>query len=78
MVSFVLLSGKMHADVHWKGSSRAIFHPPDGGGPASRPQWPTGLDQQPPERRPPAPLCHWSVHQLPEALFVISIVFVFS
>lgn len=63
MVGIVLMSGKMHAEVYWKGPSRAVFHPPDGGGPASCPRWPTGLDQQPPEhhppeRHPPAPLYH--------------------
>lgn len=59
MVDFVLLSGKMHTDVHWKRTSRAVFHLPDGGGPDSCTRWPSGLDRQPPERRPPAPLCHW-------------------
>lgn len=75
MVDFVLISGRMHTEVHWKRTSGAVLHLPDGGGPDSFTQWSTRLRQQPPERRPTAPLCHWRVHQPARAL---SAVFVFG
>lgn len=77
MVDFSLFLGKMHADVHWQRTSGAVFHLPDGGGPDSWPQQPTRLGPQPPERRAPAPLCHWWGPQRAEAVFAVSLVFVF-
>lgn len=67
MVDFVLSSGKMHADVHWKRTSRAVFHLPDGGGPDSCTQWPTGPDELAPECCPTSPVCLWWGHQLENA-----------
>lgn len=53
----------MHPDVQWKCTGRAVLHLPNGGGPDSCTQWPSRFDEQPPEHRPPTPVCLWWVHQ---------------
>lgn len=49
----------MHVDVHWKCTSRTVFHLPDGRRLDSCPQNEPRHRQQSPKLRPRAPLSHW-------------------